>query len=601
YEKLTYMVASARKQYDEGLEEYKEALITFNEEIEKADIEIRKAEQEIADLPNAKWTILDRDSHYSSYMYDGSCTQMQAIGYAMPVMFFLVAALVCLTTMKRLVDEQRGQIGIFVALGFSNRQIIGKYITYALLASLAGGIPGIILGQIIFPTVIYRTWRLMYYLPDMQMFFPLKYVLVCLLSFVVLMCSVTALVVNGVLKESPATLMRPKAPKNGSKILLEKLTFIWDRISFTSKVTARNLFRYKARFLMTVLGVAGCTGLLVIGWGIKDSISDVVSIQFSDIFNYNYQISLENSHNLDENIAVLNKNLGNDVVASYMTYTTKVYMEKDDDTAQAIVIDPRDAFLIFRLRDKKDHTEFRLSNEGIIVSNKFAINNGLKKGDMVTIESRNGLTAQVKISGICEMYFQHYVFISNSLYQNLFDETISNTTIAVKTDDHEALLEDCRQLEDFISVYDFSAMIDQFETMIKALNLIIAVIIVTAGSLAFVVLVNLTQVNISERVREIATIKVLGFNDHEINLYIFKEILLLTLIGGLCGLPLGVLEHHYIMNVINMEMIMFGMNIRFLSFLYAFLVTFVFTLIVLLFMRKPLRDVDMVESLKSVE
>ncbi|MBR5754384.1 MAG: ABC transporter permease, partial [Erysipelotrichaceae bacterium] len=462
-------------------------------------------------------------------------------------------------------------------------------------------IPGIILGQIIFPTVIYRTWRLMYYLPDMQMFFPLKYVLVCLLSFVVLMCSVTALVVNGVLKESPATLMRPKAPKNGSKILLEKLTFIWDRISFTSKVTARNLFRYKARFLMTVLGVAGCTGLLVIGWGIKDSISDVVSIQFSDIFNYNYQISLENSHNLDENIAILNKNLGNDVVASYMTYTTKVYMEKDDDTAQAIVIDPRDAFLIFRLRDKKDHTEFRLSNEGIIVSNKFAINNGLKKGDMVTIESKNGLKAQVKISGICEMYFQHYVFISNSLYQNLFDETISNTTIAVKTDDHEALLEDCRQLEDFISVYDFSAMIDQFETMIKALNLIIAVIIVTAGSLAFVVLVNLTQVNISERVREIATIKVLGFNDHEINLYIFKEILLLTLIGGLCGLPLGVLEHHYIMNVINMEMIMFGMNIRFLSFLYAFLVTFVFTLIVLLFMRKPLRDVDMVESLKSVE
>ena len=284
-----------------------------------------------------------------------------------------------------------------------------------------------------------------------------------------------------------------------------------------------------------------------------------------------------------------------------MTYTTKVYMEKDDDTAQAIVIDPRDAFLIFRLRDKKDHTEFRLSNEGIIVSNKFAINNDLKKGDMVTIESRNGLKAQVKISGICEMYFQHYVFISNSLYQNLFDETISNTTIAVKTDDHEALLEDCRKLEDFISVYDFSAMIDQFETMIKALNLIIAVIIVTAGSLAFVVLVNLTQVNISERVREIATIKVLGFNDHEINLYIFKEILLLTLIGGLCGLPLGVLEHHYIMNVINMEMIMFGMNIRFLSFLYAFLVTFVFTLIVLLFMRKPLRDVDMVESLKSVE
>lgn len=601
YNSLNYQVKKARQEYEEGLKEYKEGVLTFNDEIAKAEAELRKARQDIDDLPKAGWTLLDREGHYSSYMYESTCKQMAAIGYAMPLLFFLVAALVCLTTMTRLVDEQRGQIGIYAALGFSRRQIIGKYVTYAFLAAAIGGILGILLGQTIFPTVIYKTWRLMYDLPEMELSYPIPYVAVCLLSFLGLMCGVTAYVVSMTLKDVPASLMRPKAPKNAKEILLEKIPFIWERLSFTSKITARNLFRYKSRFLMTVIGVAGCTALLVLGWGIKDSISDVIDIQFGEIFGYDYQISLENDHHLEENLEILEKDLNNETVVPFMSYTGKLYFNSRNDTASIIVMEPRNAFVTMDLRSADKKTPIKLNNEGIVVSQKFARNNGIKKGDMVILESMNGIKAEVQVNEICEMYFQHYIFMSEAMYQTMFEEDVKNTYIAVKTNDQDSLMKDCKQLNDFLSVVDFSAMIDTFQTMINALDLIIAVIIITSGSLAFVVLANLTQVNISERVREIATLKVLGFNEHEVNLYIFKEILLLTLIGGILGLPLGVLEHHFVMNVINMEMVMFGMNISVLSFTYAFLITFVFTGIVLFFMRRPLEQINMVESLKSVE
>ena len=601
YYNMIYQVEQARKEYDKGMEEYREAVLTYNEEIDKAQSEIKKAEQDLNDLPKAKWTLLDRESHYSSYMYENNCNQMNAIAISLPILFFLVAALVCLTTMTRLVDEQRGQIGIFVALGFPNSMIIMKYVSYALSASLLGGTIGIFIGQAIFPTVIYETWKLMYNSPRIKMVFPINYLLLSIGSFAILMSIVTAYVVNRALKETPALLMRPKAPKNAKEIILEKIQLIWDRLSFTSKITARNLFRYKSRFFMTVIGVAGCTGLLVIGFGVKDSISDVVKIQYGDIFNYNYEIRLENNHHLDENLDVLKNDLDNDMVAEFMSYTSKVYVEDNDDTINALVLDPRNAYGAFNLRSYRNGEPLRLNNDGVIISQKFALNNDIKVGDQITIESKNGVKGVVKVSEICEMYFQHYMFMSDALYQNLFEENIYDTNIAIKNNNIDSLYDDIDKLQDFETLFDFTGYIAQFENMIEALNLIILVIIITAGSLAFVVLSNLTQVNISERIREIATLKVLGFNDHEINLYIFKEILLLSFIGGIIGLPLGVLEHHFIMNVINMEMIMFGMNIKILSFTYSFLITFLFTAIILMFMRKPLRDINMVESLKSVE
>ena len=593
---------AGKRKYDKGLEEYEEALMTFNDEIEQVQNDLNKAEEELEALPNASWILLDRDSHYSSYMYKNTISQMSAIGYAMPFLFYLVAALVCMTTMTRLVDEQRSQIGIFLALGFSQGQIIGKYVLYALLAAIGGSIPGIIAGQLVFPTVIYNTWRLMYDLPEIDLYFPANDVVICILAFTVLMSIVTADVVRKSLKEMPSQLLRPKAPKSSKRVLLEKIGFLWKRLPFTSKITARNIFRYKSRFFMTVIGVAGCTGLLVVGFGIKDSISDIVSIQYGEIFAYDYQINLENDHHLKENVAILKDNLSNEEVVPFMTYTTKAYLsDKEDDTLIVEVLDARESRNVLNLRKTDRRTSIELDNSGAIVSQKFAINHDLKEGDYILVESCNGLKREVRIARICEFYFQHYLFLSESYYEETFGENVHDNAIAVKSDDKDSLSRDCKRLQEYISTVDFSGLISQFETMIKALDFIILVIILAAGSLALVVLINLIQVNIAERIREIATLKVLGFNDHEVNSYIFKEVLLLTIIGGLLGLPLGVLEHHFIMNVINMDMMMFGMNIKFLSFTFAFLITIGFTLLVSLFMRRHLNEIEMVESLKSVE
>ena len=595
-------IASGKKQYEEGRKQYQEALITFTEEMEKAESEIRKAYQELEELPDAEWFLLDRDSHYSSYMFKANARQMGAIGIALPVLFYLVAALVCMTTMTRLVDEQRGQIGIFRALGFSKAQIISKYVIYAVLASLAGSTAGIFIGQALFPTVIYNTWRLMYDLPDMRMLFPIRNVLICFGSFSLLMALITALVVGRTLKEMPSQLMRPKAPKNARKVFLEYIPFIWRKLSFTSKITARNLIRYKTRFFMTVIGVAGCTGLLIVGWGVKDSISDVVALQYGDIFNYDYNISLNSDHHLDEIVSRLEEDMENEYVVPYMEYSSLLYLEEEEDkTVYVEVMDARKANDIHHFRTTDHSSEVRLGNSGVFLSEKFARDHNIKKGDYITIESREGIKASVKVSEIIEMYFQHYIFISSEYYYSVFSENTHATDIAIKTAKGETLKSSLEDFEDIESIADFSGFIRQFEIMIEALDYIILVIIITAGSLAFVVLINLTQVNISERIREIATLKVLGFRNLEVENYIFKEILILTLIGALIGLPLGVIEHHFIMGVINMEMIMFPQRVKTISFLYAFALTMIFTLIVLVMMKKPLREVEMIESLKSVE
>lgn len=596
-----YEIASGKSQLANGEKEYREAVITFNEEIEKAEAEIRKAYQDLEELPDAKWIILDRDSHYSTYMYTNNAKQMGAIGTYLPILFYLVAGLVCMTTMTRLVDEQRGQIGIFRALGFTKNEIISKYLFYAVSATLIGSVIGIFVGMLIFPTVIYTTWRLMYDLPDMLKLFPLENVIICVLAFTLLMMVVTYFVVRKSLDEMPSQLLRPKAPKNARKVFLENISFIWKKLSFTSKITARNLIRYKARFFMTVIGVAGCTGLLVVGWGIKDSIADVVAIQFGEIYNYNYVVNLKDDHNITEINEVLENDLTNEYVAPTMTYSSKVYLDGEEKVLSVYVMDARKGNDVYNLRALDYKTPLKINNSGVIISQKFAKVNGIKAGDYVTIESKNGIKADVRVNDVCEMYFQHYIYMSTDYYDEIFQEPVHYNTIAVKTTDGANLEDKLKDLEGFESLIDFTQVIDQFNTMIEALDYIILVIIITAGALAFVVLINLTQVNISERVREIATLKVLGFRNNEINSYIFKEIMLLSIIGGLVGLPLGVVEHHFIMNVIDMEMIKFGNNVKVMSFVYAYAITIVFTLIVLFFTRKPLRKIEMIESIKSVE
>ena len=601
YNSVKGQLNSAKAQYEEGLKKYEESLVKYEKEIAEGEQQLKLARAQLNDLPKSQWIILNRDQQYSTMMYKNTCQQMGTVGLYMPIMFFLVAALVCLTTMKRLVDEQRGQIGIYVALGYSNIQIIGKYVSYAMLASLAGGITGIIIGQALFPSVIYVTWRMMYYLPPMKIMFPMNYALISVGSFSVLMTSITAYVVHNCVKDVPASLMRPVAPKKGKIIFLQRIPFIWNMLSFTSKITARNIFRYKSRFLMTIAGIAGCTGLLILGFGVKDSVSDVLGIQYRDIFCYNDIIYFKNDEHIKENLEILENSENVDYAATYMEYTTRAYINGNEKTVNTVIVDPLDYYTLFDLKETDKKTPIRLNNDGVIVSEQFAKNNSLKIGDRITIESKNRIKQDVVIANICEMYFQHYIFMSDTLYSNTFDEDITKTSIAVLTDDDEAVRNIAKTLKDYTSVISTSYYLDSFSNMIEALNLVILVIILVAGSLAFVVLVNLTQVNISERIREIATLKVLGFNDHEVNMYIFKEILLLSVIGCFAGVPVGFIEHHFIMTALNMEMIMFAMTIKFVSIILSFMITIIFTIIVLFFMRKPLREVNMIESLKSVD
>ena len=601
YYSLSGQISSAQAQYEQGLKEYADALVAYEQRMADGEEQLKAARAKLEDLPKSEWIILDRGQIYPAAMFSATCDQMKSIGLYMPFMFFLVAGLVCLTTMKRLVDEQRGQIGIYTALGYSDGAIIGKYVTYALLASLCGGIPGVIFGGCLYPAVIYNTWKMMYYLPEVKIIFPVWNVVLSIGLFTLLMCGITAYVVREDVKDVPASLMRPLAPKKGKEIVLEKIKWLWNSMSFTSKITSRNIFRYKSRFLMTIAGIAGCTGLLILGFGISDSVNDVLGIQYTEIFRYDYQINLKSSENILDGLGQFKSDPAVEYATDCLSYTTRAYLDGEEKTANMLVIEPVDSYTVFELRETDKTTPLRLTNSGIIVSELFARNNGLKVGDIITIESQSRIKEDVRISGICEMYFQHYIFMSKDLYEDIFDESSDGNKIMLLSDDGNRVREISEKLEDYVSVTDPQYFLDAFDNMIKALNLIIIVIILVAGSLAFVVLVNLTQVNISERIREIATLKVLGFIDHEVNMYIFKEIILLSLIGCVVGIPIGIIEHRFIMKVIGMEMIMFGLKINTVSFIYAIAITMIFTFIVLLFMRRPLRRVDMVESLKSVE
>ena len=396
--------------------------------------------------------------------------------------------------------------------------------------------------------------------------------------------------------------MRPKTPKSSKEIFIEKIKVLWNRLSFTSKITARNLFRYKSRFLMTILGIAGCTGLLILGFGIKDSISDIVNIQYSDYFNYDYTVNLNNDRHIDEISKEMKEDSNNDYFGPYFTYSTKITFNNKDDVAFLMCLDSDVYNNIFNLYDYQSNKKLTLEDNDIIVTEKFAKNNNLSVGDEVYMESKEGNTIKVKITKICKMHFQHYIFISEKCYKNTFNEPIDYTNIAVKNkNDTTELFSLKDKFKDIASINDFSSFISNFNIMIEALDFIILVIIITSGALAFVVLINLINVNISERTREIATLKVLGFKDNEVEAYIFKEIILLSIIGSVLGMPLGAIELKFVMNVIDMEMIKFPTVVKVPSFIYGFVITMIFTIIVFFMTKKTLRKIEMVESLKSVE
>ena len=601
-------IADGEAQLNSAITEGTKKLNDALEELNLSKAKLADAKKKIDDLAEGKWTILDRKSHYASVTFKNTVKQMEAISRVFPAFFILVAALVCLTTMTRLVEEQRNEIGTLRALGYTKWQCTLKYLFYAISATLIGIVVGSILGLSSFPLIIYHAWRMMYILPPIRFVVPSGLISLTAIVFIFAMSIATWFACKADTQDVPSQLMRPKAPPMGKKTFLENIPLIWNHLSFTDKVTMRNIFRYKKRFFMTIVGVAGCTALMLIGFGIRDSILNMVDINFKDIIQYDGMVSFEDDASEQVKAEALKeiKSTENVIDAHIgFVYTSKTYDDKVDETASVHVFDSKEINREFNLRTRIGHKPISLTDDGVIINEKLAENLGVHVGNKITIEDADGNPHQVKVSGITEMYINHFVIMSRQYYKEVFGkEAVSNIIYLSTTGDDAAqklLANDISTMQGVEGVSLYSGQLDNFNSMVKGLNGIIWVLIISSMLLAFVVLSNLITVNISERQREIATLKVLGFRRAEVKKYIFKENNLLAGIGGIVGIPVGIALHRYIMRTVEMDYLMFGRNIEWISFFYAFVLTILFSVIVNRMMTKRLNDIRMVESLKSVE
>ena len=592
---------------EKGKLEYEDSIEKFNKEISSAEAKLINAENEINSITEPSWYILDRNSQYSYVDYKNNADSIDKLAKIFPLFFFLVAALVCLTTMTRMVDEQRINIGTLKGLGYSKYKIASKYIVYSFSASFLGSIFGLIIGYTIFPIIVFDAYGIMYSLPRVKLEFNIPIAVSITLVSVAVTTLSSVLACYKELLETPATLMRPKAPKEGKRIFFERIDFIWNKLSFIGKVTVRNIFRYKKRFLMTVFGIAGCTALIVTGFGIKDSIKTIVDKQFGEIFNYDLTINIDKDASNIEKKELEDKLSLVQQIDKFLMISSENGKIKIDNTEKDInIIVPEDMsrigeFINFTNRTSKD--KYKLNDNGVIISEKIAKQSKVKIGDEIKLKVNNK-EYSLKVSGITENYTFNYVYISPKYYNEIFDKDpiynsiIANTQSLQNENDFSMKLMD----NSIVKGVSFNTGIrENFDNMIKSLNYVIIVIIVSAGTLAFVVLYNLTNVNISERIREIATIKVLGFYDKEVSAYIYRENIFLTLFGIVLGEVLGVFLHRFIMVTVEMDNMMFGRNIDFPSFIFSAILTIIFAILVNSVMYYKLKKVKMVESLKSVD
>lgn len=611
-------------QIEEAKLELKENKAKLKTELNKAKKELQEAEEKIADgeekIKDAKKQIkkiekptlyiLDRDSHQSFVEYEGCANSIDALAKIFPVFFFAVAALVCLTTMTRMVDEQRINIGTLKGLGYKTSQISKKYILYALIACLTGSILGLAIGFSVFPTVIFFAYGMMYSIENIVYVFSIPIAIgITSLALIIIILS-AYMACRKELKETPAILMRPKAPKSGKRILLERVPFIWNRFSFISKVTVRNIFRYKKRFLMTVLGIAGCTALILTGFGIKDSIEMILTGQYGTLFKYDMSLVIQ-SDMTDKQIYELRKNLSDiDEINKYEFFSYENGDIKVNNTTKEITIvvpenlKKMDKFI--HLQDRKTQNPIELNNKGIVLTEKIARDLGVKAGDEIELINSDDKKAKIKVSHITENYISHYAYISPENYIKLFEKDLDFNRVIGILNNPSVKIEDklSKKLFDIDTIDGITfntASKETFHNTIKNLNYVVLIMIISAGALAFVVLYNLTNVNISERIREIATIKVLGFYDKEVSAYIYRENIILTIIGTVVGLGLGTILHKFIMVTVEIQSMMFGRVIDMSSYFIAAVLTIVLSLFVNLAMFYKLRNVKMVESLKSVD
>ena len=598
-------------EYQDGERQANAEIADGEAQIADAKVQLADAKKEIEQIEKPTWYIYDR-SHLPEYSgYGDNADRMKAIGEVFPLIFFLVAALISLTTMTRMVEEERTLIGTLKALGYSKKSIAAKYLGYAVLATLTGGIFGVMIGEKILPYIIITAYKIMYrHLPDVEIPYNLYYgVLACVAA---LLCTVAATIFSCMkeLKEQAAELMRPPAPKQGKRVFLEYIPFLWKRLNFTWKSTVRNLMRYKKRFFMTIFGIGGCMGLMLVGFGLKDSISSIVPLQYEDIQLYDGNVILQRDVTMQEKQEVyeaLEKN--SQVVATAEDLLQKITIEHDGVSKEVYLNVPENVekfsdFVV--LQDRTTKEKYQLTDKGAVLTEKMAKELGVSAGDTVTIKEENEKERTVKISQICENYMSHYLYMTPAVYKAAYGKEPKYNSIYYRTEgrttkEAELVGEAALKLDGALSVSYTTELRQQVDDMLQSLDIVIVVLIISAGMLAFVVLYNLNNINITERKRELATLKVLGFYDKEVTEYVYRENILLTLIGSVFGMLLGKILHRFIIVTVEIDSVMFGRNINTISFVYAFLLTVVFSLFVNWVMYFKLKKINMVESLKSVE
>ena len=577
----------------------------------EAEQKIADARQDVKDIKKGKWYVLNREKMQSYVEYGQEADRIAALGRVVPVIFFLVAALVSLTAMTRMVEEQRTQIGMMKALGYSGVHIAMKYVTYALAATLSGSILGAVIGEKLLPWIIINAYKMMYTgLGDVYTPLEIEYSVMAggLAVGVVVLAVLSACYKE--LREKPAQLMRPVAPKEGKRILLERIPFIWKRLSFIWKATMRNLFRYKKRFFMTIFGIGGCMALLLLGFGIKDSISAISEKQYGEIITYDFSITHKDgiSETKKEDLiqyAKKQEHMTDLIEVSESAVTIRANGKKQDAT----MIQPmskKDLNGYISLQDRKSKTKYQLDDDGIILTEKAASLLGVKKGDSIKIQRSGDKQITAKISQITENYMQHKVYMTPKLYEKLYHKKAQTTGIYCieKNISKKKMQENGKQIlaRDEASTLHFCADDEKtMSDMVNNLNIVVVVLIVSAGLLAFVVLYNLNNINISERRMELATIKVLGFYDGEVGAYVYRENILLTILGTIAGIILGIILHKYVIFTTEVDLIMFGRQIYVQSYIYSILLTIAFSILVNAFVYFQLKKIDMVESLKSTE
>ena len=608
---------AARQEFETGQEAYEKEAQAFQKlqdetlpDLKAAQRTIDQEREKLDELEPATFTYVLRDDNPGYLEYEENANRISSIATVFPTIFFLIAALVSLTTMGRMIEEKRTEIGTYKALGYKNSEVSLKFIIYSLTAGLTGTLLGLLVGFYLFPTIIINAYGQLYNMTEFPTPWYLSYSLIGLAVGLFCTVGISMIVLRVDLMSSPATLLRPKAPKAGKTILLERIQPLWRRLNFNQKVTMRNLFRYKSRMFMTVFGIAGCTAMILTGFGLKNSISDIVPIQFNEVWRYQGIVTFDeeaSTQAIEEYQAAVSQL---DLLSATLGMTSEnLTVAQTGKPSQEVTVyvpeNPAELSDFVSFTERKTGEVYALGDNGVIINEKLAKLFQLAIGDTIELKNGDNEIFEVTISGITENYVGHFAYFSPTYYEEIFGEipTYNSELLlfseALTKEQENQIANDLMKQDRVLNVTFLSDSSTALDDTTEILNIVVWLLIISAGLLAFIVLYNLNNINISERIRELSTIKVLGFYNKEVTMYIYRENIFLTLFGIIAGLFLGRILHGYVLATVELDMLMFSPEIHLLSYLYSSLITLFFTIIVGFVMYQKLKHVDMIEALKS--